>query len=244
MANQVQSKNIGVYLEVSGVYYPVFCGKSMRLSKSTEEIETTNITSGSERDYLPGMSSALMDVGGVTILDNTENRIAIGYLMQIQAAKTIANWKITKTDNDGDVLLYTFSGFIRESSFDKSQSPSYSQSAIQVRICGGYTVGAILPPGATEYLLLADDWGTVNGQNYIDGPSSGDYTGTIYTLLATDVVKAVDLEGTGFDIVQGTPTPGTRQCRFVTTPTVRIVFPADLIFDGSQRVYVLWERPL
>lgn len=240
MGNKVQGKNIGGYLLISGTYYPIFCGKTLRFNRKWDEIETTNINSGGDRDYEAGMGSATMEVTGVTVLDNSENRVSINYLMQLGSARQKRDWKITMTDDDGDLVVHTFTGIIVDASFDKT-IPGYSTSYLTVRICGAVTQTTVQPTGAA-YEILSDYWDTVNGQTYISGASSGEYDGTNYTLSATtDTILMVDLEGTGYDLVSGTPTIGERECYFNTSP-VRVQFPTDIIFDGTQRVFVMWKR--
>lgn len=245
MGNHVQGKNIGGYLKVGSEYYPLFCGKTLNFGIQQEELETTNIASGSYKDFEAGMSSAMMEVGGVTILDNSDGRIAASYLMQQGVRRVKQDWKITKTDNDGGILIYTFKGIILSTGFDKS-IPGYSQSFVSVRVCGAIE-SDIIPPPLTDFDVFSDYWQTVNGQNYIDGDSAGESNAspvayTPFELDDDDMILEVDMEGTQYDVVSGTPTPGTRECQFASSPTVRIIFPADVIFDGTQRVHVELKR--
>lgn len=246
MGNYVQGKNIGGYLKVGGDYFPLFCGKSLTFAIQQDEIETTNIESGSYKDFEAGMTSAMMEVGGVTILDNTGGRIAVSYLMQQGVRRIKQDWKITKTDDDGGVLIYTFQGIILNTSFDKT-IPGFSQSSVSVRVCGAISSTVVDPP-STEFNIYSDYWQTVNGQNYISGNSEGESNAsptpyTPFALAATDKIIQVDAEGTQYDMVSGTPSVGTREFQFTTSP-VRIVFPSDLVFDGSQRVYIQIKRPV
>jgi predicted secreted protein len=245
MGNTVQGKNIGGYLKVDDNYFPVFCGKTLRFALSQDMLETTNITSGSSRQFIAGMSAAVMEVTGVTIVDNAESRIAVSYLMQLSVRREVRDWKITITGDSGSTVIYTFQGLIEESSFDKS-IPGFSNSYVTVRVSGPVTMDSVAPPPSGDYNYYSDTWATVNGQSYISGNSLGNSNAsptayTPFSLLSTDIILGVWVEGTEFDQVSGTPAAGSRQYKFSTSP-VQIVFPADLIFDGSQRVQIFIKR--
>lgn len=237
MANRVQSKNIFGYMKVDGVYINIFCGKSLNFTLNQDELETTSVGSGTLREYKAGLGDATFDVSGVTILDNTESRIAITYLQQQSVRQQLQDWKIKLVDDDGSEISYTFSGIIRTTSFDKS-IPGYSSSNLSVRVSGDITIDPVAPPPTTE-TVLADYWDTVNGQNYIDGDSTGNTDGTVYQLDAADEILHVEVEDMIMYAVTGTPTAGEPEYRFVTSP---VKIETGVTFDGSQRVYVMWKR--
>lgn len=241
MANTVQGKNIIYYMKVDGVYYPVFCSKTMRFSHEQDELETTNITSGSSRAFKPGMANSLVETSGVTTSDNTNGRISVTYLQQTSVRRQIHEWKIVLTDDSGGVVVYVFSGFIRSLDFDKS-IPGFSNSNLSVRITGDVEVTAIDPPDDGGRSVYADYWIAVAGQNYIDGASSGNTDGTMYTLQTDDELLGVAVEGQPFYLItSGSPAAGQPECKFNTTTAV-LAFPTTLVFSGGERVYVIWER--
>lgn len=240
MTKLIKGEKVIAQLWVTDTWYTVFCAKSCEFSMEQDELEVTSIVSGSSREYLPGMMNATLSVSGISTIDNSEGKIAITYLMQQSVRQQVLEWRIYLEADDGDTLEATFSGIIKSTAFSKDGF-SYMQSSLVVRVSGDPEFNEIVPSPETPSGIFADYWQTVNGQNYITGASSGEYDGTNYTLLFTDTILGVDVEGTGFDLVSGTPTAGTRECQFLDSP-VRIVFPADLIFDGSQRVYVLFQR--
>lgn len=243
MGNKVNSKNILFYLKVDGVYYSVFCGQGLDWRQSQEMIETTNVNSGSTTDYESGMSTAVCSVSGVHVLDNTDSRISWNYLQTLSIRRTKQDWKIVQTDDDGDIVVYTFQGLIQDGGFSKS-IPGYSKSSVTIQVCGGVTMTTVDPPAGGAYEYISDSWTTTNGQNYISGASTGNYNNaTTYTLLATDEIMDVVVEGAPFYQVSGTPASGEAEFFFNTSP-VRIEFPSTLVFDGSQRVFVMFRRPL
>lgn len=237
MANRVQSKNIEVSMNIDDIYYPIFCGKSMSFTLDQDEIETTSVNSGVSREYIAGISNALLTVGGVTISNNTGSRIAITYLQQQSVRQLTQNWQIKITDDDGGILYYRFAGIIRNTSFDKN-IPGFSQSSVTIRVSGDIDITPVdppPPPGSPE-IIYSDWWTMPVGQTYIDG--SSDVHG--YTLEAK-VVLEVDREGTNFDIITS-GSPGNRQAKHNNTTGV-------VSFDTSnpsvgETVFVLFKEIL
>jgi len=81
--------------------------------------------------------------------------------------------------------------------------------------------------------FLSDFWGTTFGNAYIDGVSSEHG----YTLVSTDVILSVFVEGLQFNIVAAAP--GNRQCQ-LDLANNKIIFQDT--FDGTQTVNVLFKR--
>jgi hypothetical protein len=230
-------------MDIDSTFYPVFCGTSLRFSNTQDEIETTSIASGSDREFIPGMSSYILEISGVTTLDNSDSRIAITYLMQQAQRRQLQSWKIVLTDDDGDIINYTFQGFIRDTDFDKS-IPGYSKSNVVVRVSGAVTIDAVAPPPSGDYEVYADYWSAVGGNDYISGASTGNTDGTAYTLTATDIILAVTVENQHMYEVTGAPTDGNPEYQFVTSPGVKVQFPSSLVFGGGEKVFVMFKRPI
>lgn len=234
MANKVQGKNIKGYMKVDGQYYPIFCGKTLSFSIEQDELETSTVTSGVMRTYVAGMGNATFEVGGVTILDNTESRIAITYLQQKSISQATQSWKIGLTDDDGSSIYYLFDGIIRSTSFDKS-IPGYSQSSLTVRVTGDINITTVdpPPPGGLPEIVRSDWWTMAAGDTYIDGQSDVH----AYSLTAVTVLE-VDRSGVQYDIItSGTPT--NRQCKHNNTTGV-INFDTALPSAG-ETVFVLFK---
>lgn len=234
MGNHVQGKNIKVYLKVSGEYYQIFCGKTMSFNLEQEELETTSVNSGAYREFVAGMASAMLEVGGVTINDNTTSRVAITYLQQKSVQQAVQDWKITLTDDSAGLKVYLFQGIIRSTSFDKS-IPGYSQSSLSVRVTGEITITETdpPPPGGLPEVVRSDWWTMAAGNTYIDGNSDVH----AYGLTAVTVLE-VDRSGVQYDIItSGTPTG--RQCKHNNTTGV-ITFDSSLPSNG-ETVFVLFK---
>lgn len=146
--NQVTGKNVIVEMLISSIYYPIFCGKAADLPLEQDEIEVTHVNSGSEREYVPGMSNFLLNISGVTVLDNTENRVSILYFMQLAIRRSINTYRMRFTDQDGDTAAITFSAFVRNSTVSRDVT-QWSQSSVTMRITGPLTFSSVIPPPGT-----------------------------------------------------------------------------------------------
>lgn len=242
----VKSNNVIIEIKISGVYLPVFCGKTMEFSQNQETIEVTSVNSATGREYEPGMTTATLNITGVTIIDNSDSRVSLPYLMTESIRRTTQECRIRLIDDDGTSLQISFDAIIVNNTLSRAVG-TYSQSATSLVITGGVSVGPVDPPAPIEVDVYSDYWIPSAGNNYIDGDSSGTSPSAVanggpFSLGATDTVLEVDVEGTEFDVIlSGTPT--NRECKF-NTSTFVITFPVDLIFDGSQRVFVEFKRIL
>lgn len=140
-------KNVVVAMKISGIYYPIFCGKTADFPLEQDEIEVTNVNSGSSREYVPGMSNALLNISGVTVLDNTENRVSILYFMQLAIRRSINEYRVLFTDQDGDTAYFTFNAFVRNANPSRDVT-QWSQSTLSLRVTGDLTFGTTVtaPP--------------------------------------------------------------------------------------------------
>lgn len=234
MGNKVLGKNIIGSMKVAGEYYPIFCGKTLSFTLEQDELEISTVSSGVMRQYMAGMGNATFEVGGVTILDNTQSRIAISYLQQKSIAQATHEWKIALTDESGNSIYYLFSGIIRTTSFDKS-IPGYSQSSLSVRVTGEIDITYVdpPPPGGLPEIVRSDWWDMAAGATYIDGIS----TVHNYTLTAVTILQ-VDRSGIQYDLItSGAPTG--RQCKHNNTTGV-ISFDPNLPSNG-ETVFVLFK---
>lgn len=234
MANRVQGKNIIGSMNIDDTYYPIFCGKTLSFNLDQDELETTSVNSGVSREYIAGMANAVMNITGVTILDNTESRISIAFLQQQSIRQAVQEWQIQLTDDDGSIIYYLFEGIIRNTSFTKAL-PGYSQSDLTVRITGDINITTIAPPpppGSPE--IIYSDWWTMDaGNTYIDGLS--DVHG--YGLQGVTILE-VDREGANYDIITS-GTPGNRQATHNNTTGVISFDPTNP--SMGETVFVLFK---
>jgi len=242
--NRILGKNQIVELKISGTYYPIFCCKSMDFTQDQELIEVTSINSAVSREYVAGMTTAKLNVSGVSIIDNTQGQISLLYLIPEAQRRTAQDMRIRLIADDATAKQIAFKALITQNSLSRTFG-SYSQSAVSLTVTGGITIGPVDPPGPITVQVYADYWVTVAGQNYIDGTSSGTSPSSVafggpFTLSADDTLLAVFVEGTEFEIITSGG-PGNRECKF-NTSTFVITFAADMIFDGNQKVYVNFKR--
>ena len=162
------------------------------------------------------------------------------------ALRSVQDMRIRLTDDDGTTLQISFQALITTNNLSRAVG-TYSNSSVSMTVTGGITVGPVDPPAPIEIDVYSDTWATVNGQNYVDGASLGISPSAIanggaFTLGATDTLLEVKVEGTEFDLITS-GAPGNRQCKF-NTSTFVLIFATDMIFDGTQRVFIEWKRTL
>ena len=237
MNRLINGKNIVAEMLISGDYVAVLCAKDCTFNISQDVIEVTSINSGSTREYLPGMSSATLTIGGVSPIDNTEGKVSILYLMQQSVRQIVQKWRITFTADDGTDIAATFDGVINTTDIARSGF-SYNQSNVQVKVSGAIIMDVIIDPPVYNYDILSDYWTTSFGVNYVGLGGSSAING--YVIGATDTLLQVDVEGVQFDIITS-GTPGNRECK-LNNITFVLTFATDFIFDGTQRVYVMFKR--
>lgn len=225
---------------VDEVYYPVLCGTDCSLVRTPEIIEKTTAASGLWKDFAIRIEEFDVSVSGLTKIDN-DDTLTFFYMLQSSVRRALGQYRMTFTDSDGNSKEITFAALIGQMSISGPAS-DFSQCSIAFKGSGEFIIQDVTPPDEGEFQILSDSWDTVNGQSYISGASTGDSTGTAYTLTADDVALEVTMEGVQYELVTGTPTAGQRECRF-NTSNLRVEFPSDVVFDGSQRVMVLFKRP-
>lgn len=231
MGNLVQGRNVLVSMFITDDYYPVFCAKSASLDIPQEELEVTHVNSGSWRQYIQSMNSGTLNVSGITTLDNSNGRVSITYLMQQSIRRQSFSLRVMLTDDDGNVLLITFPGFITNTSLSKDIG-SYSGSNVTFRINGIPEFSEIIPPPEppvcevedTLYLTLEE------GEHIVQSDSlQGDYT-----------VLWVTREGLGHDQALGSA--GNRQ--FLYHPIVGNIEFSPLVpgNPGGEAIAVGYKR--
>lgn len=216
MANQVTGKNTITQILINGVYYPFFCGKTTELSPSQDEIEVTDVNSGADREYVPGMSNHTISFSGVTVLDNTEGRISWEYIVQSAQRRAIHSMRTLLTDQDGTQRAISYNAFFTGGPLSGDVT-AWSQSSITMRITGALTFADPVAPPA---------------------PPSCDIEPTIYTTLAeaaTFIINALLIPAVGETITilevtrsglthyQTTGTPGSLEFKY-TSATGKIEF--------------------
>jgi hypothetical protein len=232
MANKVQGRNVIIRLLVDEVYYPVFCAKTFSFVQTQEVVEVTSVDSGNDREYEPGMTSTTVDISGVTLLDNTEGRISVLYLMQLAQRRARQTMRATLTDQDGGSVVVQFNAIITSNSFDKALGGAFSQSNTTLLVTGAFTIdNPIDPPAPSEVQepLYID---AVEGEFSVSDP-----------LLEQDDVEILHVEREGIGHTETAGTPGNREFRF-TSGTGTIEFDSGNPFNAGEVIYILYQMPV
>jgi hypothetical protein len=233
--NTVKGKNAIVSMDISGTFYPVFCAKTAEFVIEQEEIETTNVTSSSDREYVGGMSSALLNMTGVTTIDNTNSRVSILYLMQQAIRRAVQSFKITMTADNATVKVITFDGIIRTTGLQRDVA-GFSNSNLTVRVTGAINLGDPVSPPEPPACEVQD-------AIYLDEPTAGITAGQYIAhsdLLeqANVVVLGVARTGSTYHYTSGTPV----DLQFTTDlPNGDIIFSSLIPFNAGEWVYILYK---
>lgn len=232
--NTVKGKNIIISMLQDGVYYPVFCAKSLVLTQEQEVIEITSIVSGNDREYEPGLTSTTLEVSGITILDNSALRISILYLMQITHRRETHTMKITLTDDDGNSKDVGFNAIITTNSFTKDLGGAFSQSSVSMIVTGAITItDTINPPSPSE----------VQDTLYITGVEGA--TSVSHSLLEATGVEIIEVTRSGLSYVQTGGTPGNFQFKFTGgAGNGKVDFYTGMPFNSGEVVSVIYKKPI
>lgn len=228
MANRVLGKNVIIEMLIDGVYYPFFCGKQMDFSRVQELIEVTSVNSGRNREYESGMKTGNLSISGVTILDNTENRVSITYLMQDSIMEVAQVMRIRLIDDDGDTSQIAFSALITDATLNRSFG-YYSQSSVSLTVTGAATITPVLPPPGLicpESPLYID---VVAGQSSV-----------FSALLQTAGITILEVDRSGMQFNQVVGTPGNAEFRYGGVDG-KIYFDTTNPFNTGEVIYILYK---
>lgn len=221
MANQVLGRKIEVELLIGVLYYPVFCGKTADLNSDQDEVEVTHVNSGADREYVPGMGNSILNIAGVTVIDNSENRVSSLYLAQVSKRRSIDTYRVKFTSENAIVATITFSAFIKNINISKDVT-AWSQSTLSLRITGAWTFSSTVPPPPTPsceqeptiYSTLAD--GSTTYSNALLIPGVGE----------TITILHVSREGTTYYETSGSP--GNLEFKYTSgTGTITFQYPGN-----------------
>lgn len=223
---RVQGKNCVFAIKIGSDYYPAFCAKTMELVVNQDELETTNVNSGVSREYIPGMSNAIVSATGVHLIDNSEDKVSVNYLMQEANRRTIFEMRVLQTDNDGNVLSIEFSAFATSLSLSK-QSGAHTNSTATFRITGAYTFNEIIPgPGiCAEPVAIYDVLAAAENSYYNSDLDDPDVE-----------VLEVARSGMVYTQVPGT-TPGALEFGF-DSGTIYFQYAGN---PGGEPIYILYQ---
>jgi hypothetical protein len=226
-------------LIVGGQPYDILCATDVTFRFQQREIGATTITSGKYEEWRVGLCGWSVSVTGLTKISNADGQIDFFYITQESVRGTVQQIQILYEDADGNGKVISGNVVIPSGELSASRN-DFCNAVIEFKGTGAFNISDPEPaPGVVEHEILSDWWQTSNGNDFIDGASSGMTDGTPYTLQSTDEILEVDVEGTQFDEVNGSP--GNREYQ---TDLANNKIKFNTTFDGSQRVFVLFRRPV
>lgn len=193
-----------------------------------ETVEVTSINSTIAREYEPGMTTGSLSITGVTILDNTGNRVAITYLMQESIRRSIQIMRIRMIADNGSTLQISFTAIIVNNTISRSVG-TYSGSSTQLVITGEPVISSVVPPPGIVCPAAPLYIDVVAGESSVH---SALLEPAGITILG--VARGPDI----FDKTTGTP--GNAQYRYGGTDG-RIYFDTTNPFNAGEVIWILYE---
>lgn len=246
--NTIKGKNQIVELLISGTYYPIFCCKSFDFTQEQEVIEVTYVNSPFNREYLPGMTTAKLNVAGVTVLDNSGGNVSVFYLMQESIRRSVQSLRIRMVDDDGGTLQILFSAIITTNTTSREHG-TYSQSVSSFIITGVISFSAVVPGtgsiggGGGGGGSMAGG-GSVNIQLplYIDVVAGQSSVHSALLEAAGVVILEVDRSGVQHNQIPS-GTPGSLEFLFGGVGVGTISFDPTNPFNTGEVIYILYTSP-
>ncbi len=118
---------------------PIFCGKDCSLEIDQEIIPASTVTSGVWKEFRLRKRSWLMNVAGLTKIDNTDGQLSYFDVINDAAAMAIQNLSMTFTDPDSNVVMVSGTGYFDKSSIEGSVN-QFAQASVSIIGDGDYTI--------------------------------------------------------------------------------------------------------
>lgn len=127
-------RKVTLYISRDAGYVPVACATGCSIEVDAEEIETTTVDSGRDRDYVGGMRDASLTVEGIVTLDETPS-FQFDELVDLVGETEVL--LITFTNSFGDLLSYQMTVLITSVHADAPVTGFNSFSA-EFKRCGAW----------------------------------------------------------------------------------------------------------
>jgi hypothetical protein len=233
MQYDVLGKNVKLEQKIGEDWFPLLCAKEVGLSYNQDKIETTNVNSGRNREYVPGMSNASLSITGVTHINSGNGRIPVGFV--IENAASINTYRLTLTDNNTspNQMVVTAQGFLETANITGPRG-GLSNSSLSIALTGGLEFSESVEPPGEPVCDIADTL-------YIDAVAGAN---TVHSedleapIGFNVVVLLVSRSGDVYTSTTGTPT--NMQYSF-NQATGIITFDAGRPFEAGEVVTVLYK---
>lgn len=237
MDRDVLGKGVVVEMKVDGLFFPVFCATVNEFQLDQDEIETTHINSGPNREFVPGMASATVSVTGITRVNNADSRVNIVYLLQQSIRRQIHELRMVIVDQVTPVpnaSVMTFNAYISSTNVS-SDKQAFSKASITFRVTGGITFDTVIPAPVEPVC-------EVQSPLYIDTTPGATFVHHALLEVAGAVILKVEREGVGHDQTEGTPVG--REYKFTGgSGNGTVAFDSNIPL-GAEVVYVLYKIPI
>jgi hypothetical protein len=233
MTNLIEGKDLLFQMEVDGEFFDLMCAKNGSFRFEQDEIESTSVASTKQREFVPGMSSCLMSVSGISEIDNSDDRISIMYLLQEAIRGEIHSLRVFMTAQNGDTKQIAFNGFIRSMGMD-APATGYSNCDAEFRITGDVDLDPVAPPDPPACEVEEPIYLEVG-----NGLTEGEYTAHS-DLLEQEGVVILSVARTGAAMHYTTGTPSSLQ--FTTDlENGDVIFMSSAPFNTGEWVRIIYK---
>lgn len=233
MLYDVLGNNVKLEQKIADVYFPLLCAKEAGLAYEQDEIETTHVNSGSDRQYVPGMKNAMLNVTGVTHINSGNGRIPVSYA--IENISNINTYRLTLTDNNtpANTWIVTAQGFLKSAGITGPRG-GLSNSSLSIRLSGPLEFST---ETAAPGVVVCD----IANPLYIDAGPGGNtvHNAALENAITYDVVVLmVSRTGDVYTETNGTPT----NMQYLFNPVTGIItFDVARPFEAGEVVTVLYK---
>lgn len=235
-AYDVLGKGVVVEQKIGDYWFPVFCATVNTFDLEQEVIETTNVNSGPNREFVPGMATATVSVSGITRVNNLDSRANIIYLVQQSVRRQIHSLRmviVNQVSPTPEVAVISFNALIKTTNITSEKS-LLSNCSVTYTVTGGISFDTLVPPPPEPVCEVQDPL-------YIDAVEG--QTSVSHALLQQDGVVILEVQRSGIghaEITVGTPV--NNQFTFTGGSGFgTIQFPTAIPFNPGEVVYVLYK---
>lgn len=237
-ARDVLGRSVFVDMKIDGFWFPIMCAKVNQFDLEQDEIETTHVNSGPNREYVPGMANATVGVTGITRVNNGDGKVNIIYLLQQSVRRQIHTMRMRLEDQvtpTSNVSVISFNAFVRSTNITSDRT-LLSNASVTFRVTGGLTFDTIVPAPAEPIC-------EVQSPLYIDAVAGESSVSD--SLLEVAGVSILEVQRTGVGHKPTSGTPGNLEYKFTGgTGNGTVDFDPNNTFLSGEVIYVLYKIPV
>jgi len=230
----IKGKDAFLWVFKDGSWVVTVCAKTTSLEFDVEDIETTTVDSGTDRDYIPGYSDGTVGFEGLNTIDETTK---YQFHEFISNRRVIHRCKMVLTDSAGRIVQYEFLAKVQRISLT-NDAKTFSSNSLTLKLCGAVTETLVVTPssssGGSAGRIVEDHWTTTPGATSLTGAS------VKYGYEPNDIYELLDVERDGvgaFIITSGTP--ANNECKLDVSGN-KVDFNTNTPFNPGEKVKMIF----